>query len=984
MQVPLGALLDLLLRVLYLAALLTALGAGYGGRGGVRQLCLILSPLVLALWVGVARRRHGPWANARYAYGVLTGLLLLFLGELALSQPVGTVGTYPGLLALATASLAFAAALSAPTALQPVPPKAGDTVSSPRSAWWAGPNTPVLLGVRSSQVYRVPRIVWAALGVPFAPLRALLPLAALVAALAGWAVGASASSDPRFLPAAAYLTVHAVLVWRAIARVGYRAPLVTALRMLRSRAVRLAFGSGRLALFNAPSPAATPPSSSPGGGGFSVWSSSPRPQPLPVGGESGAVFTSEAIVDEAWEAQVWEEEGEAAEAGRAPTKTGKRASTAPVAARAASTERTARLRGGAVEELLVSEEREVQWGAVAGAITICVGNVAIAVDRLWLLNVVDSELPGAPSPLDPVTNGPPAEGFPATASTAYFVLHVCALWLGCALLARSVPTRYAAVGAAAERSGASARMAQAVYPSLGLPLPPVVSLEDTAVNPAGVAGQSLRVLVILPGSSGAGADAAELAVYWHLLRRRGHTVVFATRAGWRGVQTPAAAAGSGASKGGGGSGRRGGGEGGASTPAHPPPPSYTSLTGIGFAPSPHIPVAHRRACCSRGRDGGWDEHWATAVSVDAYAGADGGPSPINSRGRGGGLTLPARGGVGGAAWRMDSDVGVSCGRACPNCCGLSSLALPVFALGAPGPLLTAMYAELLRSVAFRRPLAWTRSGCASVSDGIESVVDVETFDGCVLVGRHADAGGEEEEEEEDEGGEGGEEEGGWRAGAASAPDAAASLLAAARTRSARAGLTSVPADLQAAVRAFWASGRPIAASGTAVGILAGCYGRDGRPLLAGSDGKPPAAVACTPPAAEWSYAILLALSCRPAALGKLVVGWEGSGRRKGGSGPARVGPTLYDRVVAAAGDPSRVLTGPGSSWSDVGAWLAWLISGVPPSGLLCPPQPRPEADGGAFIVAPPARALITGRGGADAFALTRAFITQLEESARVY
>lgn len=331
---------------------------------------------------------------------------------------------------------------------------------------------------------------------PRAPLESCTPPPILerqgipaLAALALAVIVSQATSergDTRATVAACLVGVSVLALWRALARVGYRAPLVTVAGLLRSkRRRRWEEGAAAAAAEAAESaaaaadeqagagPSSLPPSDEEEGAGGRAGAATPlsaRAAPLLL--VSGAASPSRAGVD-AFEADAEDPlplPGDPETAGSSRRARGGAGGPTPpsallraAAARAARVERNRLLR---VLELSALEARWWQWCAAMGVAAQAASSLLLAYDRLWA------------APFDPEASDLP----PTHAAVAATFASAALAWLGQTLLALSVPYE----------------------------LPPTGHLDDPAVAPARTAGPGMRVVVVLPAVDG--YDIAEVAV----------------------------------------------------------------------------------------------------------------------------------------------------------------------------------------------------------------------------------------------------------------------------------------------------------------------------------------------------------------------------------------------------------------------------------------------------------------------------------------
>lgn len=852
----------IVLKLSYLCGLILNIFGLVTGAPRLRRVPLLLCPAVLVLLILVWRAASGGWASYSYAFSVCVALVLSLCGDLLLNEPPEDSLVFTGFAFYLIALCCYASALS--------------STSKPP---------------RSTQVSQTGgRIVRLGAAVPIRIFRAI-PVSAAVATVAIiWrlADGAGVLDDSRYAAAVCTFLAQALLLWRALARVGYQASLITVSGLLKAAKRRRAIGAD-----------------------IELQERGGQDAPDGDGASRPRQETNEEPDAFAYVPSDSDGEGDdgisgmlgLSGAGASPLRYGIGANAQMVKRGAkllAAQQRRERNRRQAQREMSALESRWWQWCGVVGAACVGVGVAALGYDRLWL-NFDDAD----------------SNGYPSVEATWLTYVHTLATWVGHTLLAASVPCA----------------------------LPPTGSLDHPAVAPRPTDGPPHRVVILLPSD---GYDIAEVAVPWFNLVRRGHSVAFATRDGLAGLQL---------------TGRL-------------PVPWDASVHGYGCGCRP----AAGRGCLAA----------LCPASVRGACGCRAGKKYVRFPGAGVAVLVESGLPQGDRRSRRGaSGNALCCG---PNrsvlCCGsdLCSFAAVGVGIGAPSPLIAAMYRDLLEDAAFRRPLAWSRSAVREALQRLPKRYRAR------LTGRRSrrrsrqhglsPAGGKG-----DGSGSGSDRDGSTHSSGSDVdagtnptdllllPDSYDGLIVVGCHPAATHDHSAVwsEVELQQIVAGFWGTGKPVGVFSNAVLLLARALDKSGRPLIASVP-----STAGLSSAVERGSAMLLGLlrcSWRP-----FVSLLRGQGR--GGM------PSVQDAVTGvyeqfAGGDvpaKDRYITGPSPFRPSA------VLRSVARSELTFVRPATPFVTGGG---PPPTVVVEHGRyfsaqGGADAFALTRSFMTKLEEVARTF
>ena len=278
-------LFEFFIKLSYVSSFLANLSGLITGSASLRRIALPLCPLLLAILL-LSWERRLRWSSQPFALCIIIGLLLHVLGDLSLADPLDiSFMTYPAFLCFFIGSLFFAAAVSMPSKQQPLTEqqvqKMSQLVAAAQYAALTGGNSnsgssnngsrrreganggavgvgrnallmaSTTMSLSQQQYLRSDRVT--SLGstkqgipaakpsaVPIAPRTGLFLFITVVILLAVyWIIGRStfdaSNSDPRFVVTVCFSTVHVILIWRAFARVGYQAPVISVGGLLNAR-----------------------------------------------------------------------------------------------------------------------------------------------------------------------------------------------------------------------------------------------------------------------------------------------------------------------------------------------------------------------------------------------------------------------------------------------------------------------------------------------------------------------------------------------------------------------------------------------------------------------------------------------------------------------------------------------------------------------------------------------------------------------------
>lgn len=299
----------------------------------------------------------------------------------------------------------------------------------------------------------------------------------LLLALVVSQVTARPHDNPRLTAVSCVFAIGALALWRALARVGYRAPLVTVAGLLRSKRRRRWEEAAALHEGLEGGRRGGPGSRGASDDGDEEDGLRPSPRGHPLLGAATPATLGNGLrgpPPDAFTADDLEGGPDSGDGGGAastsPSSRRGQAKSSPVRflaqvrAAAARDVRAARNRTQRLLELSALEARLWQWCGVLGVAAQALSSLALAYDRLWL-------------GYDPST----AE-WPSRSVTAFTYLYAILAWAGQTLLASSVPYE----------------------------LPPVGHLDDPAVAPPRTAGPAMRVVIVIPAADS--YDVAEVAV----------------------------------------------------------------------------------------------------------------------------------------------------------------------------------------------------------------------------------------------------------------------------------------------------------------------------------------------------------------------------------------------------------------------------------------------------------------------------------------
>lgn len=866
------------MQISYVIGLGLNLGGLLTASSTLRQIARPFCGGSLALLLLSWHQRIG-WVNVPFACLVLCGLLCTVFGDVILAQPVQDYLDYTGFLFHIMSLLCFISAFSMPS----LPDNEKQLQHRERQ------RRGIYTMLREAAYGRAEEKLKPMRHAPAVPLllsRAVLPLVVSITGLVLWRVldGSSETHDPRFIATACIVTLQCVLVWRALARVGYAAPLVTVagLRAAAQRRKSLQadgeeeedrpsilsqrIRSGRDSLYGGDSDA------------FALGFNDDDDAALGVGVVSGSPEGS----------------------GR-----GGRTQQVQQANAQLRQQRAARNARQYDEDASAVESRWWQWCGVWGAVLLAASLLLLGYDRLW------------------VDDDQSQDGFSSYTATWLTYGYTLLSWAGQTLIVSSVPCD----------------------------VPPAGALDDPQVSPGPTEGQSLRVLIVIPSTND--FDMAEVAATWHYLSKRGHTVLFATRDGYPGVKQRGVL----------------------------PMPFEPSVHGYGVGPvcgsgastccsstccrrgHSSMEVTHRLPPATRQRRSGGGSRTGTSPRSPAPLAATTGPSLLrvsSSRARRGG----------------ESCVRQATGVLCGDMLRFSAMSIGV---GAPPPLVVALYRELLEDPSFRKPFAWSVEAMAiacaamprrakrrvphgrshhpheggspassyyghgappgsprhqplpqpildAIAEYTEYCLAVESFDGVIIVGAHP--------------------------------------------VSVHSSLWSEP-DLGALVSRFWDTGRPLACFANAQQLLARIHNpKSGAPLAAN------AMLTCMPSYMEVTVALLLALyNCRWDALGQY---WcKARAHTPPARQPGQGEPCSVQSEVEASLRLKANFVRGASPFS-----LSACVAAFVKNDVNLVRQPNPFDERATVVVE--SENLLTAQCGGDAFVLAKRFASKLEVVQRIF
>lgn len=360
------------MQVLYLIGFIVNVIGLTTGSALIRRVALPLCPAALVCLLLSWQARLG-WTSSSYANCVVAGLALTVLGDLIMAEPTVDYLAYPAFLCFCMAGIVIGVALSLPShpSLEVLQRHAGFS----------------LTGRRRSPT-RLPSSMLRATRVPLHLPRGIAIYALAAAGLVVWrALDPDDTDGPRFTACVCFVVIFASVIWRAISRIGYLAPLVTVSGLLHARRRRKA----QQALF---------------------------------GPEADWLYVGETEEEDEEEDDFGLLPGSSAlsngsGAGGGRYSKGRGAKRAAARLRQQRAERNKRQ---AASDSAAVENRFWQWCGAIGAVLMTVGFGALGYDRLWMND-------------DPIRNG---YGGSVTVS-ALTITHTILSWLGQTLLAASVP-----------------------------------------------------------------------------------------------------------------------------------------------------------------------------------------------------------------------------------------------------------------------------------------------------------------------------------------------------------------------------------------------------------------------------------------------------------------------------------------------------------------------------------------------------------------
>jgi putative intracellular protease/amidase len=408
------------IKLSYIASFLANLSGLVTGSASLRRIALPLCPLLLAILL-LSWERRLRWSSQPFALCIIIGLLLHVLGDLSLADPLDvSFMTYPAFLCFFIGSLFFAAAVSMPSKQQPLTEQqvqkmsqlvaaaqyaaltgggnssSGNNSSSRRregatgGAIGVGRNALLMASTTmtlSQQQYsksdrgtsfgsKKPGLSDAKpSAVPIAPRTGLFLFITVVVLLAVyWIIGRSTfdasnsdslNGDPRFIVTVCFSIVHVVLIWRAFARVGYQAPVISVGGLLNARNRRRSIGpNGSLAF----SPSLTRSSDADDDDAFSLRDDEDKDDD----DEYFGILSNAASRVKGGTVQ-------------------SRVRQVIAAKKLKQQQRTQRNRARAAADMAAVEERFWQFCGAIGSVFVTFGLIALGIDRIWLADDGDRD-----------------------------------------------------------------------------------------------------------------------------------------------------------------------------------------------------------------------------------------------------------------------------------------------------------------------------------------------------------------------------------------------------------------------------------------------------------------------------------------------------------------------------------------------------------------------------------------------------------------